>query len=327
MRPWLAGFHEATLRLHSSTHPPGPILYYYALLQVAGPAAALLGGCLVGLLGSAGVAAIYAFSGLWTSDRRIRITVAAVYALAPATILFFPEFDQVYPLFAMGLVASWVKALDEDERWAPVFGALLWLSSLFAYQLVTLGAFVAPYGIYALVRSWGDRSRRWRLVRVGAAALGVFVGLHLILHVATGYRPVDSFLRALHNQKQHSLGFERGRPYLDCVLLDPYDFLIGAGMCALPLVLMYGARAFREFSIGRRDIVLSALGLSTILVVDLTGLLRAETARVWIFLQPLLLVPAGLALATLSRKERGAVVWVQWLRVVALKCRMWFIHT
>jgi hypothetical protein len=327
LKPWLAGFHEASLRLHSSTHPPGPILYYYALLRLAGSAASLVGGCLVGLLASAGVAAIYAFSGLWTSDRRTRITVAAVYALAPATILFFPELDQVYPLFAMGLLASWVKALDDDGRWALAFGALLWLSSFVAYQLVTLGAFVAPYGVYALARDWRDRSRRWRPVRAAAVALGVFFGLHLLLHVATGYRPVESFLHALQNQKRHSLDFERARPYLDCVLLDPYDFLIGAGMCALPLVVLYGARAFREFSVGRRDIVLSLLGLSTIVIVDVTGLLRAETARVWLFLQPLLLVPAGLALATLSRKERGAVVWVQWLTVVALKCRMWFIHT
>lgn len=326
LRPWLARFHEMPLRLHSSTHPPGPILYYYVLQQAVGPAAAMVGGCLVGLLGSAGVAAAYAFSGLWTSDVRTRLSIACVYALAPATILFFPEFDQVYPLLTMGLIASWVKSLESGERYAWAFGALLWLSSFFAYQLLTIGAFILPYGIYFLVRSRSERSHRWRLLRACAIALGVFVAAHLLFHVATGYRPIDSFLSALNNQKQHSSQLALPRPYLDCVLLDPYDFLIGAGMCSLPLVLGYGWRSLRDPSSDRRGLVLSALGLFAVAAVDLTGLLRAETARVWLFLLPLLLVPAGLELASLSRKERGMIVWVQWFTVVALKCKMWFIH-
>ncbi len=74
---WLADFHHALLALHSSTHPPGPILFYYVFYQLLGPTAgALTGGCAVGLLGSIGVMVMYAFAGLWTADRRARITPA-----------------------------------------------------------------------------------------------------------------------------------------------------------------------------------------------------------------------------------------------------------
>jgi hypothetical protein len=324
---WLPGFHEADLALHSSTHPPGPILYYYFWLKALGPGAgATAGGLLVGLFGSFGVAAVYQVAALWTSEVSERFAVASTYALVPATIHFFPEFDQVYPLFTLGLVAFWIKALEQDARYALAHGALLWLASFFAYQLVTVGAFLAFFALYFLLARREGRPPIGKILGAAAVSLGVFALAHLLVHVATGYRPIASFRHALQYQQRHSLGFERARPWLDCVLLDPYDFLIGAGMTALPLLVLYGWRVLRERTGVRREAVLSAIGLATILIVDLSGLLRAETARVWLFLQPLLILPAGLELARLGPGGQEKILWVQWLTVVLLKCKMWFIH-
>jgi hypothetical protein len=101
------------------THPPGPILFYYAFFKLLGPrTGALIGGCVVGLLGSAGAVVMYMFAGLWTSDRRTRLTASAFYALLPALTVFFPEFDQAYPLFSMLLILFWVRALRfHGRRW------------------------------------------------------------------------------------------------------------------------------------------------------------------------------------------------------------------
>jgi len=114
---WLGHFHNANLGLHSATHPPGPVLFYYIFFKLLGPSAgALLGGCAVGLLGSVGVLVIYRFTELWTPDRRVRLTACAFYALLPALTVFFPEFDQVYPILSMLLMLFWVRAVNNSAE-------------------------------------------------------------------------------------------------------------------------------------------------------------------------------------------------------------------
>ena len=66
-------------------------------------------------------------------------------------------------------------------------------------------------------------------------------------------------------------------------------------------------------------------GLGTILLINASGLLRAETARVSLFLQPFLLVPAALGLSGFDRTARRGVLALQWTIVVVLACRISFI--
>jgi len=61
------------------------------------------------------------------------------------------------------------------------------------------------------------------------------------------------------------------------------------------------------------------------LIVALTGLLATETARVWIFLTPLLAFPAGRELARLSPPARVAVYAMAWLLLVLIRQNMFFV--
>jgi len=59
--------------------------------------------------------------------------------------------------------------------------------------------------------------------------------------------------------------------------------------------------------------------------VDLSGLLRAESARTWLFLQPLLNVPTALELSRANLPWRLSIFAIQWWIVVCLKAKMTFI--
>lgn len=324
---FLSRFHELDLNLHSSTHPPGPILYYWVWIRLLGPdAGAVVGGCALGAIAAAGVPAVYALAGLWTSKVRDRLSAALAYALTPASILFFPEFDQVYPLLTIALIYFWVKSLEERPDYAWAFGAALWVSTFFAYQLLTLGAFMALYTAYFLFRRDPSRPPRIRALAAGAIALGVWASLYALLYGLGGFRPLASFLHALAAQDVHARHFEIARPYLDCVVLDLYDFLIGGSLVSvLPLLYYLGGKGSAEPE-ERRAWALSLMGLLTILAVDLTGLLRAETARVWLYLQPLLALPVGLQIARMSPADQTGAVVARWLILVVMKCKLWFIH-
>ena len=324
---WLREFHRTPLYLHSATHPAGPILYYYFFYKLFGPATgAMLGGCCVGLLGSAGVFVVYRFAGLWTAEQKPRIVASALYALLPSLTVFFPEFDQVYPILSMLLLLQWVEALTKPERWLPralALGMLLALSAFFAYNLLSTGAFLVYSALYRL---WMEGWRRpaWRtLVRSSSVALATCGGVYLALWFATGYNAPAAFRQALSNQSQTASLLKR--PYAAFVLLDPYDFLLGAGMLALPLVVFHVRGVFRKFDVRQASSVFTLIGLGTILTIDISGLLRAETARVWLFLQPLLIVPAAIELSRVRWPWRLSIFAVQWWIVACLKAKMNFL--
>jgi hypothetical protein len=325
---WLRDFDHATLGFHSSTHPPGPILFYHAFFRLFGSSAgALVGGCVVGCLGSLGVLVMYGFAGLWTNNPRARMTASAFYALLPAVTVFFPEMDQAYPVLSMLLILFWCRSLESGRRTpreAVWLGVILSVTIFFAYNLLTIGAFLAYFSLYWVWRQgWTVRSLT-TLLSTSAIVVGVCAGIYAALWLATGYDPIASFLHAVSMQTVNQMLLHRS--YLPFALFDPYDFFLGAGMLALPLILFQLIRVLRAVDLMRREIALTLIGLATILTIDLTGVLRGETARVWLFLQPLVVVPVALELSRFTWRRRFVIFAMQWLIVVCLKAKMAFIN-
>jgi hypothetical protein len=321
---WLANFHTATLAKHSATHPPGPILWYWLWLRgFDPPTAALAGGIAIGGLATLAIPAVYAFAGLWAADRRSRLVASAYYALVPATVVFFPEFDQIYPIFAMLAAIAWVHALRGSRAAAVAFGVVLFAETFFAYNLLAAGAFLAMYAAYFLWRERGDAGA-WRAFLVASAVgLAAFAVCHGIVWLL-GFDPVRTFGHALAMQKLDAATVHR--PWSSTVLLDPYDFLLGAGILAGPLIVLHVARIAKSFAAARESSALSLMALATILAVDVSGLLRGETARLWLFLQPFAIVPASRELLRFDARGRALVFAVQWLIVAVMVCRMSFVE-
>jgi hypothetical protein len=320
---WLGHFQQASLHAHASTHPAGPIVFYYAFLQIFGAdAGAQIGGYAVGLAGSAGVFLMYFFAGLWTADRRARVCACAFYALLPALLVFFPEFDQAYPIFSMLMILTWIKSLDGSNMQSAYLGAILFLATFFAYNLLATGAFLAYYGIYFIWRRGGTA---WTtLLRSSAIAISVCVGLYLVLWLATGYNAPAAFRHAMANQA--GIAANLNRRYGIFAVLDLYDLCLGAGIIAVPLLYFYLRGALKKFDWDRDGLALTLIGLATILTVDLSGLLRGETARVWLFLQPLLVVPVAIELSRYDRPWRISIFAMQWFIAVCIKAKMSFVE-
>jgi len=330
LRSWLAGFHhDASLGVHSTNHPPGPILYFYFLIQLIGAArGARWAGYGIGLMASLGVAVMYLFSGLWTPSIRPRLLATALYALLPALILFFPLFDQVYPICSMLMVLLWVRALNGTRMLPAVFavtlGFVLFASTMLAYGLLTVGAFMAMYALLLLLKDDDSHTYRARIIKCGLLSLGVCVALHLVLWRLTGYDAIHSFTHAWHYNRA-AMATWYVAPYYQTIIFGPYDLFLGAGMLALPLLVRYVGRVLQHFDRDRSDDVLSLLGLATILIVTLTALIPSETARLGLFLQPLLVVPVALELSRFRASSRLIIFATQWLVVVVIKCKLGFI--
>jgi hypothetical protein len=102
------------------------------------------------------------------------------------------------------------------------------------------------------------------------------------------------------------------------------DFLLGAGWIAVPLVVGYAMnRAARPADM--RASILPWLAVAQIVAVALSGTLRAETARVWLFLLPLLAIPVALELDTWSPRARIGALLAQFALMCSIGGNLWFV--
>ncbi len=312
---WL-GEYDELLKLapqHATTKPPGPVAFYVLLIRLAGAARApLVIAVALSLLSACGVAAAWWMVRTITGDDETGRIAATLLALSPSMTLFFLYLDPVYPILSCALVALWFRALEGDRRRDAVFfGLVLFLATMTSYTLLVLGLPLAAITATRLVRR--GALRRLRILELVAIAIGVAVTSHALFALVTGFNPISAFRTALAMQAYQLPLLHR--PWPKTIPFDLLDFFLGAGWVPLVPALWWVTK--------HRDV--TAWTFLTPFVVAVTGLIQAETARVWIFLLPLLFLPASLELRTWSERQRIAVYMTMVVVLVALYTNMRFI--
>ncbi len=315
---WQAQFAHYGFDLHAMTKPAGPVLYHLFFIRCLGatPAAALAAGISDGLLGLLAIPATYALTARLVGDRAKAFCGASVMALSPGLILFLPEMDQIFPVLTCLLLILWAAALSEDRlSRGALFGLFGSLIFLLTYNLVVLGVFLLGYA--ALARMECPRIPGQRIWRQVAVAGVIFLAAYAALWVRTGYHPVDSLRSALANQAG-VLRPSLGRPYPKTIPFDLWDFAMGSGWIG---VWLAGFRLVSTRGLplrGRNDRTLTGLVLLQGLAVAVSGVLAVETARVWLFLQPIVALAAGAELAGWRPVHRWAAYAMGWFLMAAI---------
>jgi hypothetical protein len=323
LRDWLPAYPAlmASFPSHGQTKPPGPVLYYYAFINVfgSGTAAALAGGALVGLLAAAGVVCTFLLLDVLLENSAAAFHGASFFALCPGLLLFFPEFDQIYPIFTAAMLACWSLAMKRRSiAYAAAFGAAVGVAIFWSYSLLLLGLFLAAY---TLAGPAADRATRLGSVAAYAAAAVVVVGAsYAVLRLATGFDAVGTFRAAVANQAR--LLPPLRRPYPQTIFWDLFDFALGTGWISALLVLFWLLRS--ALGSGRERLI-AFIALGQIAAVAIVGLLQTETARVWIFMMPLVMIPIGLELQQWTARSRFAVHACLALVVAAIHQNMLFL--
>jgi hypothetical protein len=315
---WLRELPERlpSLSLHGRNKPPGAVLYFTVMLHLLGERTALIAGMLVGVLAMLSIPACFFLHRTMGIERGTAFHGASYLALCPSLIVFFPQFDALYALFAAVLLTLWVAAVDRGTMvLALAFGLALALFCFFTYNLLVLGAFIAAY--WALRLACGAVPLRAGLRQAVIALLAVGA-VYVLLWTITGYDAVRAFLVAHENQLH--LAQRLQRPYPSTILYDLLDFMLGAAYVA-GVLAAYTLCHPRLLAPQRRwQYVLVLLCLGQIVLLAVLGLLPAETLRVWAFLLPLLMVPCGLALSRFSLNGRLLFYLAAWV-VLAVTCQ------
>ena len=294
---WLGSYPERMreFHLHSFNKPPGPVLYYAWFLHWFEPhQAALFGGLVVGLLASGCGPATFALVRLLGAPADSAFHAASYAALCPGLILFYPEFDQTFPLLCAALLGTWVMALERDRgRWSACFGAVLALVAFTSYSLLVLGAFAFGYAVLFCALDPRRPARLSVVARHAAIGLATTSCLYALFYAVTAFDPFATFVAAVENQARHAATL--GRPWPATIPFDLLDFALGTGWLSF-LLIGFGLARWRGRKLAKLDWVV-LLCIAQVMLVAVGGLIPVETARVWLFMIPLFMLPVGLELS------------------------------
>ena len=322
---WFAAYDEVLPRtgLHTRSKPPGPLLYWSGFIQTLGYTreAAIVGGIALGVLAMLSIPATWWLVRLLTADRDSAMFAAATLALCPGFELFFPMFDPAYITLACAMIGLWhLTVARESDLLAVSLGLTLVAVTMVAYPLLSLGLFMLLEGLL-LATMRPPRQSILVTLRHGVVAVLVAVSVYLALWFFTAYDPIATFKSAWANQYRFLAQHEGDRRWPATVPWDLLDFALGAGWLPVLVAVLFVSRS------GRRDHrLLAVLCVAQPLVVALTGLVQSETARVWNYMLPLLLLPAALELRAWTSRERLTFFACLWILLAVIGQNMTFIN-
>ena len=269
----------ASLPSHAAGHPAGATVLYELLGRVWSgiPGAALLTVAL-GCLGEVNVAGLTRDQLGEEGGRR----ALALWTLSPVVVLYTAtSADAVFALVLAGAALASLRGLTRRSlAWTLAGGALLWLSSLLTYASALLLVFLLPPAAGQL-----RRQRAWTL-RWAAATAGTVLALAGLLWLATGYDPLAA-VAAVRRYYASAPGSAE-RPYAVYLLGDALAFGAMLGVPLLAALAARGLTLIRERAWSSVD----AGALAILLAGGAWGFSRGEVERIFLFMAPLLLVPA-----------------------------------
>jgi len=281
---FLRRFHDLqpVLLEHASTHPPGPVLLYYALLRLA-PDPILI---------SLAVAALSVAISITFWRRLLRLAFGAdanaslgglslLFTLVPGVLVY--DLAVVDAVIAGVFLAALVLFLEPGRRALALCALCLWFGSLLTFGFLFLLPVLAGLELLYRRRLWPPRL---------AAVLAGLVALHGLLYVAFGFNYARAF--AVASRLENDGGFlllANPRGYLwyrlGSVLEIAFFFtpvLLWVGLAGLPSLRARAARLAP----------LAWLGPATVLLMLLAGVMKVgEAARICLFLIPYLLLPVA----------------------------------
>jgi hypothetical protein len=202
---------------------------------------------------------------------------------------------------------------------AIAFGLIFAAICFQTFNLLVLGVFVAGYAAWLMTEQC-DRAPSVALTALRQAAIVIAASLafYAVLWLWCGYNPVSTLITGITNHQQDMPATHRVWP--TTVPFDLTDFCLGMGWVCPLLAAFYLVSHPRS---PRRGLIW--LCLFEPIAVAVSGQLQAETARVWIFIMPLVLVPAGLELARWRPAARMAALGCLWLLMAVLSQNMVFV--
>lgn len=265
--------------VHVAGHPPGALLFFVVLVRL-GLGSGLAAGLVVTVLAATTAAAVMVTVRALGSEAMAR-RAAPFLAFGPAALWQSVSADAMFAaVAAWGLACLAVGATRRSVGWSLLAGLLLGYAVMLSYGLPLLG--VLAIAVLVTARSWLP------LPLAALAAIAV-----VLAFAAAGFSYLEA-LPAIHERYWEAVGGRRPASYwlwgnLGALALSAGP-MAGAGLARLA----GGVRG--DLADAQRRVVtsLSAAGVATVALADLSLMSKAEVERIWLPFVPWLLLSCAL---------------------------------
>jgi len=334
VRDYLANYHHIMPKLpyHAATHPPGITLLFLAVRRACAaftPAsaasspviakvrfyadklgvgfppedavAAIAGALLLALAGSASVIPIYLLARQLATPRAA-LCAAALTASLPALLLLPASADQLVLLVAALTIWLAYAAWRHSNHLLSLLPGISFALGMFVtLGFAAVGVWLALWAALGVLGASGRAEAARRLLQKTAIALCGFCAVHLALFLTTGYRGwAVAYLGLIAHRQATTVEFPR--TYWKWVLMNPAEMAVFAGLALVVAALWAWPGVRRAALRSLRPFLFSWLIL--LAALDLSGTVRGEVGRIWLFLMWPLALAAG---ECLSRTQRYAI--------------------
>lgn len=332
LRTFIATYPQraAEMPMHAQTHPPGAVLFLWAATRLVGdtPLRAALAAVFFSALS---VPAVYLLARDLGGPSLARLS-AALYLLMPGVVLFTAtSMDGPFAvLLIWSIYLGWRSAWRGSMPAGFAAGVVLALAAWMTFSAAVAGLFVVlavllaawrraraetPAECATLVTSSSPVAGAWgggvptkvafqcrRFVRSAAppllAVLAGGLAFYVPLCAATGYHPADMLGTAM-SISAGLMGRTGHVSWSQHWHIATANLVVFFAFCGVPLTVLWMRETARRLRTGWSR---SALGtllvafVAALAITDLLPLYSLETERIWIFLAPLVAIPAAAAL-------------------------------
>jgi len=211
----------------------------------------------------------------------------------------------------------------KHARPLPAFlaGLVFALSAFFSLGVIAVGLWLVLLAVVGAIRRPDRMAVAGMFARLALTGLAGFALFYVVLYFALGYHPIAVARQALFAHHGVTVA-EQARTYWKWVLMNPVECAVFAG---LPLVIaalwaIPDLRRDPEMRCLNTFLIASAIAF---VLLDLSGTVRGEVGRIWLFLMGPLAMAAAPAL---DRPNRNgvfvAIVLLQVLQALLMRAHI-----
>jgi hypothetical protein len=239
---------------------------------------------------------LYFTSKLYYS-RETAVKSVILFIFVPSVLMFIPLNDAFMPLFTAISLYFFIRALKMKSILDYFFSGLF--LGIGIYFSLTFLPIILFYAILYLL-NLKDKISAYE-VKIGLSFLTGLITLPLILLIFFNFNSIDMFLKIMYF---HEVA-QGGRGYLIWLFYNLYDFFLFLGIPIFILIVGQFILAWKK--IIKPDLFLVSFILF-LLILNFTGSVRAEAARIWLPFVPLAILPAANFITEIKFSKRQFVI-------------------
>ena len=291
-----------TLTRHAGTHPPGAVLTLWLVTRLL-VYNYMVKAWLIILSAPLVLIPIYRLA-TKLHDRPTAVHALALYLVTPNAVLYTATCMDAF--FALFLVLSLYLICDPVKHTIPgaiLTGLSLAISMFFTFATTFLGLYFIA--LTAAAYFWKRQEFAKYLVALTISGI-TFCLVYLIVYVLTSYNLLANLIAAMEVDRSGiGTGYETLPRYFLVSGTNLFGFLTLIGVPTIVFFLRQLGREIHQLLTGQECSIFLLTYIIVLIPTAFSTLYMTETERIWLFMTPLVLIPAAKNLATYIGRQKN----------------------